>query len=345
MMRAIRKAVGAGFAALAASGFAAAAAEEIPARALFRPALIYPTRCMPPPGAAPVDHRVSVTFDINKEGRPENVFVRTSTDACFEEAAVAAVRATNYEPRKRDGRAVAQPDTETTYVFRFSDQGANEATIAEEVVVQPIVRLPPRYPGNCMDKARPREMVVVEYTVNEKGETEDAKVLESTLSCLNKAAIDSFAKWRYEPPMQNGAPVRREGVQTLVAFELSGWAPQVDYSQTTQIWRRLTRIQRDIQRERAPEISLANLAELERDFGKDFTPDDSAAFYQLRGVARLQAKDYRGALDDLRRTLSLGRTDPKARESIEATVKKLEAYVAAQDAANAAAAQSPPPQQ
>ncbi len=67
----------------------------------------------------------------------------------------------------------------------------------------------------------------------------------------------------------------------------------------------------------------------------------------MRGAARLSAKDYRGALDDFRVAQRLG-VAPGAAEAIADTIVKLEAYVAAEDAAalnapKASESSEPPP--
>lgn len=83
---------------------------------------------------------------------------------------------------------------------------------------------------------------------------------------------------------------------------------------------------------------LAHLAELESKYGSEFSRAELAAFHQLRGAARLGAKNYRGALDDFRVAQKLGVARDSA-EGVAEVIVKLEAYVAAEDAA---AAISPP---
>lgn len=75
---------------------------------------------------------------------------------------------------------------------------------------------------------------------------------------------------------------------------------------------------------------LADLEKIEAKFGDDFSFVESAVFYQARGAVRLEAKDYRGALDDLKAAMR-GGLDPDSATSTYDTIMQLEAFVAAQD--------------
>jgi TonB family protein len=83
----------------------------------------------------------------------------------------------------------------------------------------PIVKVAPIYPPRAA--ARGLEgYVVVSYTVNETGSTENIVVEESSSSLFEQSAIDSAAKYKYRPRLENGAPVRVDGVVTRLVFEL-----------------------------------------------------------------------------------------------------------------------------
>jgi TonB family protein len=77
----------------------------------------------------------------------------------------------------------------------------------------------PYYPNSQV----PRELeghVVVQFTVTRTGATRDIRVLESSSSLFEPAAVTSAAKYRYKPRVINGEPVEVPGVQTLVRFVL-----------------------------------------------------------------------------------------------------------------------------
>jgi TonB family protein len=83
----------------------------------------------------------------------------------------------------------------------------------------PIVKVAPVYPQRAA--ARGVEgYVIVQYTVNTDGSTEDIVVIESTSSLFDRAAVDSAAKYKYRPRIVNGAPVAVPGVTTKILFAL-----------------------------------------------------------------------------------------------------------------------------
>ena len=95
-----------------------ASAEETLASPLDRDPPIFPQACVPADGQAMASQTVTVAFDLTDDGMPENVRAMESTDACFEDAAVAAVRRWQYEPRRVNGIRKPQTELETTFTFQ-----------------------------------------------------------------------------------------------------------------------------------------------------------------------------------------------------------------------------------
>ena len=85
---------------------------------------------------------------------------------------------------------------------------------------QPLVRIPPQYPERCMSRASDSEVVVVEFDVTPEGQTTNAKILDSSNSCLNRAALRSVERWKYQPKIVDNEAQWRRGVQTAVRFNL-----------------------------------------------------------------------------------------------------------------------------
>lgn len=56
----------------------------------------------------------------------------------------------------------------------------------------------PRYPEKCMASAKQEEVVQLVYDVSPDGVPENIRVAETTNRCLNRAAIQALARWRYE---------------------------------------------------------------------------------------------------------------------------------------------------
>lgn len=251
--------------------------------------------------------------------------MRESTNPCFDEAAVAAVRSWRFEPARRGGNNVEQEDLETTFTFVI-----NEEAKTVDFDARPITRYPPQYPQWCMDRARNKETVYVEFDVTEEGDTTNVTVVDSTNTCLNSSAVSAVKKWKYRPKTEGGKSVVRRGVQTEITYQLaSGFDPPPN---RLVVGRRMNSIAARIRRGDDPQKILDELAEIEQKYGDDFSRTELKAFHQLRGSARLSAKDYRGALDDFRVVQRMGIAGETG-EAITTTIEQLEAYIAAEDAA------------
>lgn len=87
---------------------------------------------------------------------------------------------------------------------------------------QPLVRIPPQYPQRCMTRASPEESVTVEFDVTPEGSVVNPRVLESTNSCLNRAAMRAVERWRYNPKIVDNVAKPRLGVRTTLVFQLEG---------------------------------------------------------------------------------------------------------------------------
>lgn len=87
---------------------------------------------------------------------------------------------------------------------------------------QPLVRIPPQYPDRCQTRAKPQESVTLEFDVNPEGNVVNPRVVTSTNSCFDRAAMRSVERWRYAPSVRDGQPRPRLGVRTRVSFNLEG---------------------------------------------------------------------------------------------------------------------------
>lgn len=86
---------------------------------------------------------------------------------------------------------------------------------------QPLVRIPPQYPERCMGRADDRENVLVQFDVTPDGQTTNIQTIESSNSCLNRAAERSVQRWKYQPKIVDNQAQWRRGVQTTITFELA----------------------------------------------------------------------------------------------------------------------------
>lgn len=87
---------------------------------------------------------------------------------------------------------------------------------------QPLVRIPPQYPQRCMGRADTREAVSVEFDVTPEGSVVNPRVLSTTNSCFNRAAMRAVERWRYNPKIVDNVAEPRLGVRTVIEFQLEG---------------------------------------------------------------------------------------------------------------------------
>ncbi|QOC22839.1 energy transducer TonB [Wenzhouxiangella sp. AB-CW3] len=85
---------------------------------------------------------------------------------------------------------------------------------------QPLVRIPPQYPTQCIGRAQDVETVMVEFDVTPEGNVVDPRVLDTTNPCFNRAAMRAVQRWRYNPRVVDGVQQPRTGVRTAIDFAL-----------------------------------------------------------------------------------------------------------------------------
>lgn len=76
-------------------------------------------------------------------------------------------------------------------------------------------RVEPEYPAEAAREGR-HGRVFVEILVNERGEVERARVLQSEDRAFDEAALAAIRQWRYSPPLDHGKPVKAYRTATLV---------------------------------------------------------------------------------------------------------------------------------
>lgn len=87
--------------------------------------------------------------------------------------------------------------------------------------VQPLSMEPPRYPRDAY-RRRQEGFVVVEFTINAQGRTEDISVVESEpRGAFDSEARRAVSRWTFKPALQNGRPVPQRIRHTL-EFDLQG---------------------------------------------------------------------------------------------------------------------------
>jgi protein TonB len=77
----------------------------------------------------------------------------------------------------------------------------------------------PKYPAGPFREGV-EGTVLIEFTVNEKGDPTDLKVVES-IAGLDQAALDCVKKWRFSPAKKAGKPVAAQA-NAPVTFRITG---------------------------------------------------------------------------------------------------------------------------
>ncbi|MEM1396877.1 MAG: energy transducer TonB [Pseudomonadota bacterium] len=273
------------------------------------------------------EERVSVGYDIDKDGNAINPRIKGSTNNCFNEAALAAVRSWRFEKLPRRGSEFQ--NAETIIVFRI-----DQATEASPFVKRkPLERIPPYYPERCMRKAQAAESVFLEFDVLADGAVSNVKVVSSTNDCFNKITTRVAQKWKYEPAKEGEDPV--EVAQVVMTFQLADEIEPSEVGTRNRIRKRLRRISRDIEKERYGQ-ALAALNEFEAERIEDMDNEERSFFYRLRGAAKLNTNDLVGALDDLylARIGAVGDARKSLDEVIASLEQAIDAAIVEQNEAN-----------
>jgi periplasmic protein TonB len=83
----------------------------------------------------------------------------------------------------------------------------------------PISQVSPAYPS-ALKKAKIPGSVTLVFLLNEEGRVEDARVENSTRPEFEKPALDAVRRWRFQPGMKDGKPVRTY-IRVPIRFSVS----------------------------------------------------------------------------------------------------------------------------
>lgn len=92
--------------------------------------------------------------------------------------------------------------------------------MAVDTDVTPLVRVPPQYPSRAQTRGI-EGWVLVEFTISKAGTPTEIEIVDADPpNVFNRAAQRAIAKWKYRPKIEDGQPVERPGVQTVITFKL-----------------------------------------------------------------------------------------------------------------------------
>ncbi len=95
-------------------------------------------------------------------------------------------------------------------------------------VLQPLVRIPPRFPEECIITADQSETetgellgtVELEFDITSDGVPENIIVTNSTNECLNQSAIESVRRWKYSAPVKDGRAIPVKNQKVVIQYGL-----------------------------------------------------------------------------------------------------------------------------
>ena len=93
--------------------------------------------------------------------------------------------------------------------------------------IVPLVRINPDYPPEAL-AAKREGQVIVQFTITMQGTTRDIVAVESSSPEFAAPSVAAVARWRYQPQLQDGQPVERTGVRTVLRFQLNPQYPPPD---------------------------------------------------------------------------------------------------------------------
>lgn len=85
----------------------------------------------------------------------------------------------------------------------------------------PIVQVAPNYPRRAQMRGL-EGYVTLEFTVTRQGTVRDPRVIDSSNTIFDSAAIDAVMRFRYRPRVIDGEPVDVPGVRFRITFQLEG---------------------------------------------------------------------------------------------------------------------------
>lgn len=159
---------------------------------------------------------VVVAYTIGADGETADIQVADSSPpGVFDLAARQAVARWEFKPYMVDGEAKPKR-VKQKILFNLPadlgagpDVGASPGKSGSDHGPQAVYTPAPAYPPRAAQR-RINGYVVVQYTVNTEGQTENVQVLSGQPSGLfDRNAVRAVERWRFKPAVENGKPVAR----------------------------------------------------------------------------------------------------------------------------------------
>ncbi len=176
-------------------------------------------------GAAGRTASATIQFDIDERGIPGNFEVAKSSAEVWGVEAIRVARTWRFKAGNKDGKAIAVP---ATFEFAWGQKNLPPSKESEMPYLgdplahlltsshPPIVfQTAPDYPPDARSE-RIEGTVVISLMVDEKGDPQNLRVVESLGHGLDEAALAAVSTWKFQPIMVNG---RAEAVPSTVRVD------------------------------------------------------------------------------------------------------------------------------
>jgi len=148
-------------------------------------------------------------------------------------------------PKRSEGTSIGRDSSENSPPIDKSanapsisnqenSQKSDDATNPKQTLIKkPAAKLPPEtiitkanlvnrppleYPQRCSARARGPDIVKIGFDLTATGEVINQKILSSSRKCFESAALRNIKKWRYNPKLENGRPVRSNNITITIKF-------------------------------------------------------------------------------------------------------------------------------
>ena len=83
----------------------------------------------------------------------------------------------------------------------------------------PIVRVEPIYPVRAASRGLEGQCMII-FDITPQGTTANVRIMSCTNTAFERTSINAISRWRYNPQVQNGAPVVFRGATTQLVYRL-----------------------------------------------------------------------------------------------------------------------------
>ncbi len=116
---------------------------------------------------------------------------------------------------KKEASKYYLPNKEDSWTVRYGNMSYRNS----KNLYMPLKQLPPAYPRRLLERGI-EGCVMLSFTINKEGKTENAKVEWSTHEGFNKSALASSKSYEYSIPEKEGVPTNIPDVRTVIVYKI-----------------------------------------------------------------------------------------------------------------------------